>query len=522
MQSFIQRHASDVIGVLSGWDRLRLRGTLRFVANERGMMNFLWAIQVPLKRFKQYVLDTTKRIRQGTEQLAQKLGRPVQFLNSSKGSKEDIALEIAKRDGVQQGLICVLRCVEPCRSYEVGPNGKTKHLELRLGMRKCLHEYHYYLDPMFGFMHTRFQTWFPFTMLVCLNGREWLARLMDGAGIGYQRRDNCFVDLANVSRAQKLCDSQLRVNWEAVLATIARRTNPTHRHIFSQFPLHYYWSIEESEWATDIMFRSRDTLIRLYKPLIRFGIDTVSSRDVLRFLGKKVPIQGGVHGNFQGEVMTDVKVRPEGTRIRHSVNYNSIKMYDKQETVLRVETTINNARDMMAYRAKEGDAGGKKSWRYLRKGVADARRRAQISQAANNRYLEALSSVEHTEPLGEVAAKLCRPTQWQGQRVRALNPLSPEDAGLLETVNRGEFAINGFRNRDLRPLLFREPAATIEERRRQSAAVTRKLRLLRAHGLIKKIPKTHRYLLSANGRRAITALLTARQANTAKLAQVAA
>jgi hypothetical protein len=270
------------------------------------------------------------------------------------------------------------------------------------------------------------------------------------------------------------------------------------------------------------MFRSQEALARLYRPLIRFGIDTVSSPDVLRFLGKKVPAQGGVHGNFRGEVTTDVKVRPEGTRIRHSVNYNAIKMYDKQGTVLRVETTINNTRDMMTYRAKEGDIGGKKAWRYLRKGVADARRRAQISQAANNRYLETLASVKHTEPLGEVAATLCQPIQWRGQRVRALNPLSPEDAQLLQTVNRGEFAINGFRNRDLRPLLFDRLATTPEESRRQSAAVTRKLRLLRAHGLIKKIPKTHRYLLSAHGRRAITALLTARQADTAKLAQVAA
>jgi len=522
MQSFIQRHASDVIGVLSGWDRLRLRGTLRFVANEDGMMRFLWAIQVPLKRFKQYVLDVTKRIRQGTDQLAENLGRPVEFLNSSKGSKEDIALEIARRDGVQRGLICVLRCVEPCRSYEVGPNRKTKHLELRLGMRKCLHEYHYYFDPMFGFMHTRLQTWFPFTMLVCVNGREWLARLLDAAGIGYKRRDNCFVELTDVSRAQKLCDSQLRVNWEAVLATIARRTNPTHRQIFAQCPLHYYWSVEESEWATDVMFRSREALARLYQPLIRFGIDTVSSRDVLRFLGKKVPTQGGVHGNFRGEVLTDVKVRPEGTRIRHSVNYNSIKMYDKQGTVLRVETTINNARDMMAYRAKEGDLGGKKAWRYLRKGVADARRRAQISQAANNRYLDGLACVEHTEALGVLTAKLCEPIEWQGHRVRALNPLSTQDAQLLQAVNRGEFAINGFRNRDLRPFLFNKPATTTKESRQQSAAVTRKLRLLRAHGLIKKIPKTHRYLLSAHGRRAIIALLTARQANTSTLAQAAA
>ena len=88
---------------------------------------------------------------------------------------------------------------------------------------------------------------------------------------------------------------------------------------------------------------------------------------------------------------------------------------------------------------------------------------------------------------------------------------------MLEGVNRGEFAINGFRNRDLRNLLFAKPKDKTQERK-QSAAVTRKMRLLRAHGLIHKIPKTHRYQISPLGAEVINALLTARQTSTAKLA----
>jgi hypothetical protein len=197
-------------------------------------------------------------------------------------------------------------------------------------------------------------------------------------------------------------------------------------------------------------------------------------------------------------------------------------MYDQQGSVLRVETTINDARDIKVYRAKEGKAKDGKSWHPLRKGIADLYRRAQISQAANERYLDSMAAVDDGPALGELASQLCRPAQMGNHRVRALNPFSVEDAMLLEAVNRGEFTINGFRNRDLRPLLFGAAEVSAAECRRRASAVTRKLRLLRGHGLIRKVPKTHRYLLTKRGQSAIAALLAARQANIEKLAQLAA
>jgi hypothetical protein len=104
--------------------------------------------------------------------------------------------------------------------------------------------------------------------------------------------------------------------------------------------------------------------------------------------------------------------------------------------------------------------------------------------------------------------------------VLALNPFAPNDAALLETIDRGEFLVNGFRNRDLRAHLF-APASDPQTARHQSAAVTRQLRMLRAHGLIRKVPRTHRCLLTARGQRCVTAVLAARAADTAKLTQAA-
>ena len=286
--------------------------------------------------------------------------------------------------------------------------------------------------------------------------------------------------------------------------------------MFAKRPLDYYWSAEETEWATDVMFKSPKALASVYPNLLRHGITTFGSSDVLRFLG-----QFPIVRSADREIISSIKKRPEGTRIKHTSGRNSIKMYDKQQSVLRVETTINDARDLKVFRSKEGDPNGKKSWRTLRKGVADLHRRAEVSQKSNERYLEAMASVEHDQPLGATVQPICKPTEFKGRRVRALQPLNPDDSLLLATVIRGEFALNGFRNRDLRPLLFDDVETPPAEAKRQASKITRLLRMLRGHGLIQKVPKTHRYILTATGRETITAIQTAKQTSTQKLSKLA-
>ncbi|HUU83950.1 MAG TPA: hypothetical protein VM243_10645 [Phycisphaerae bacterium] len=521
MNPFVQRHQDDVIGMLNGFDRVRIRGTIRWLASLRGLGSFLASTGVLLKDFKDYAQSLTGRVRKAITEMAERLERPNQYLYSSSRRKELIAREIARRDGVQEGLVCVLRCVEPCFTFRTRRNPEIKQLELVGFPGKCEHYYSYFLHPRLGFMHVRVQTWFPFTIHACLNGREWLARQMDAAGIGYRRRENCFMDVQDFDRAQQLLDQQVRLDWPRLLDDLLALAHPAHQQLFGPQPLRYYWSIDESEWATDILFRSPSALAALYPRLLHQGMTTLSSPDVLRFLGHKLPAHGGVNGHFTGEVVSDLKHRPEGVRIKHQVNRNSIKMYDKQGSVLRVETTINDARDIKTYRAKEGDPNGPKAWRKMRKGVGDVARRARVSQAANERYLEALAGGEGGPSLGELTDRLCRPRRWHGDRVRGLNPLAPADARLLAAVHRGEFSITGLRNRDLRTLLFGADPTDETERRRRSAAVSRKLRLLRAHGLIRKVPRSHRYLLTRKGRQIITALLLAQHADAEKLAHAA-
>jgi hypothetical protein len=518
MNSFIQRHESKIIGMLSGFDRLLFRGTLRRLATANGLFGCIWALQVLLKDFGDWSARLTGQVREASEQLARDAGRPIIYVNDSSIRKEELVRKIAARDGIEQGLVCVLTAVEPCWSYEIHRNRSQKKLQLVSRQRKCLHLYHYHIDPEFGFMHVRLQTWLPFNMKVCINGREWLSRQMDRVGIEYQRRENCFARVSDVVGAQALLEDQLKSDWPKMLERIRVATHPAHEALWgpsSPVPVDYYWSVDQSEWATDVMFKNPAALAGLYPRLIGHGIRTLGSRDVMRFLGKSPG-----HG-FKGEVVSTAKERPEGIRIKHQVKGNSVKMYDKQGSVLRVETTVNQPREFKVYRGTEAEPG-KKQWRNLRKGVADLHRRAQVSQASNNRYLEAMGAVEQSSSMGESLRPLCQPVTWQGQSARALRPFDADDMKLLEVVSRGEFVINGFRNRNVRELLLgSDDPDDIKAMRRRSGQVTRKLRLLRAHGLIRKVSKTHRYLLTAKGKHTITFLLTARDASVDQLAVAA-
>jgi len=261
-------------------------------------------------------------------------------------------------------------------------------------------------------------------------------------------------------------------------------------------------------------------LSRLMPRFVQLGMTGLGCGDVMRFLGRPVPGSGMPHGGFMGEVEANYIKRPEGVRLKFRVNQNSAKIYDKQGSNLRAETTINNPRDMKSFRTKEGNPEGEKEWRRLRKGVSDLARRAEISQKSNERCLNALASIETERTLGELTADVCRRKTGKGRSARALNPLADHDRRLLVAVGRGEFLLNGFRNRDIRGLMFEDASEETKdaiESKRQSATVTRLLRLLRDHGIIKKVSSTHRYLVTERGRELITGVTAAHAAIPLKI-----
>jgi len=210
VQQFIAKHQDQISGLLSGFDRLVLRGTLRSIAHAQGMNQYLWSNHILLRDFGAHVEQVSQQLKAASLAEAVTVGRPVRYLASPELSKEHIARRIAGEDGITHGPVCVLTCVEPCRSFEIYRNRDTKHLQLQPRVRKCLFLYHYAVHPVFGFLNARIQTWFPFSIQICVNGRDWLAHQRDAVGLAYLRHDNCFPWIEDWPTAQQLMDQQLK------------------------------------------------------------------------------------------------------------------------------------------------------------------------------------------------------------------------------------------------------------------------------------------------------------------------
>jgi hypothetical protein len=525
MNEFISKFQQQLSGVICGFDRLVFRGNLSLI-HEAGMKGYLWANQIAWKDYAEHVSTVSQRVKHASLAMLEAAQRPVQYLCRGQDSKEELARQIARRDGITSGPICGFTAVEPCVSWRVVGDRASHKLQLRKAMRQCLFVYHYWIDATFGFMSARLQTWFPFALYVYLNGREWLARQMDQAGMQYQRQDNCFPWIDDFMRAQALMDQQLKTDWSSALNGVASQVHPLFAELFTHYPAQYYWTSFQSEWAMDIVFQDADQLRRLYPQLVHLGMVGFSSPDVMRFMGKKISRNGLPCGAHTHEVVSDVKVRHEGVRIKHRLGKNSIKLYDKayseRGAVLRPELTINAAQQFRVFRPKADQPDSPLEWLPLRAGIADLHRRAEISQKALDRYCTALARVDDSTPLQQLIAPLQKRVRWHGRPVRALHPFEPGDLVLLQAVNRGEFTIHGLRNRDLQALLFPLPPTTAAETRRRSAAVSRKLRLLRAHGILHKLPHTHRYQVTDRGRLILNAVTSAQRATTQQLTNLAA
>ena len=520
----VELYREKIFGAISGLDRVRFRGTRRWLASERGLRTFLGQTKLLLKDFGRWAEEKTRQVRASCSRRAEELGVELIYLRSGAVDKEELARRIAVERGVRAGSICMFSVVEPCLAPAVEGSRLTQRLELRMRTRKCVWIYHYWDDPEVGFGHVRLQTWVPFTVNICLNGRHWLEKQVRADGQAYLKDGNCFRWLADVPAAQERLQDQLKTDWPGLLNRLTREACPGLETVLAPLRFPYYWSAEETEWATDVMFRSPMELAGLNRVLMRHALLVSDSPSVLRYLGKGHPTAAGKHtGSLPQEVRTDYRRRTEGVRVKHWINRNSVKMYTKGQSVLRFETTINDTRQFKVFRSPADDPRRPPTWQKLRKGVSDLHRRCQLSEQCNRRYADAVSTAQVVETMQEVVAGACQPVVRRGRRVRGLNPWRADDFRLLVFLAKGEWAVNGFQNRDLR--VYLSPGVDKlppREQRRLSGRVTRQLRMLRSHGLIRKVPRSNRYVLSSRGQKFSAALIAAHSVDVHKLMEISA
>ena len=351
---------------------------------------------------------------------------------------------------------------------------------------KCLHYYVYFIDQDLGLCYVRVPTWCPFRLQVYCNGHSYLARQLRQRQIEYRVLDNAFGWIADFERAQKLADHFSVEMVHRKLDEFADRYCPVVR----QFDLSYHWSLDQVEFATDIVFARQSDLQAIYDRLTRAAIHTVKPDNIATFLGRKL------NGNYQDEVGNRFNTRIEGTRIKHTMGPVSIKMYDKFRLILRIETTVVNVSFFKHYREVEHKDGTRSmAWAEMKKTIYSLVPLRELLLAANRRYLEFISAIEDDKAGTDKLNRISQPVEEKDRNYRGFNFFDPQDEELFESLAGGEFNISGFQNKDLRRRLSH----------RNSGQISRTMKRLRVHGLIKKVGRTYKYYLTTLGKQ-VTAL----------------
>jgi hypothetical protein len=499
--AFLVKFAPDLIAVLSCQDRVIFKGHLPF-GDEVRLNRFVdHVLRIPRKDFLAFAEQKSALLVTSAKDLAAQHGAPYVYLQG-RHRKEDLVQQQIRARRLSEGLVCVLCCQETCRAVKLRYGDGRPRLVFTHRPQRVL--YFYFLDPRFGLRHVRLQTWFPFLTQVYVNGHDWLARQLHGAGIGFVQHDNAFTQLDDPARAQALADRFPGLGWVQILDGWARQVNPLLREPWLQGQ-GYYWVLDQVEYSTDVLFQGRPALADLYPRLLDHACLHFSAQDILTFLGRRL------HPRFDGEVLTDCKKdRWPGARVKHRVKNNWLKMYDKFGQVLRIETVINNPREFKVRRRVRRQGRTCMAWRPMNKGVANFYHYHAVARAANERYLNALAAVDRPQASLKVLDRVHQPARLGPRRRRGLNLLRGAEQALFRAVLRGEHHLNGFRNRDVQAILFPQRVRDGGERRRRTAHVSRLLHLLRAHGLIAKVPHSHRYRVTAKGEALMSTALYAR------------
>ena len=483
----LERHADDISGVLSCYDRIIITGTVPGICYAGGMTCELYKQGVLVFDFENFAKPFAEELIANAGRLAEEAGIEIEYIRSpGQLRKEDRIAEILQQRGTAPGLVHIFSVLETCNTYRPWHDKNTGKTFLRPRTGKCLHYYFYFIDPAMGLCYLRVPTWIPFRLQFYCNGHNVLAAKLTEAGIPFTQTDNTFPEIADFNKAQELADSFSPDELHALLDKYAALYCPVVRH----FAPACGWSFMQVEYATDIVFKSPEALQPVYEDLTLSAVLTAKPRDISTFLGH------AWQGFKPEDIGSRFNTRFCGTCIKHYSGKTSIKMYDKFGRILRIETTSNDVSFFKHHRKVEHrDGTSEMKNAPLKKSIYSLRALRDLMHDANRRYLMFLSDLEDPSAGLKHLQQLSRPVREGRHTFRGFNLFDAGDLSLLETLLNGAFNISGLRNRDLRALL---PGKT-------SAQVSRMLKRLLTHKLIKKAGNTYKYYLTAAGRRVIMA-----------------
>lgn len=492
MNTFVERHAAKIVGTLSCFDRVVITGTLTDICHPNAVAAYLTGRGVRLFDYPMFAMQFRDEIRAHAEEVACQNGLAVDFIRRRNFRKEERIKEIVAQRGDHPGLVHIFSAMEPCPSFKPWHDKVSGKTMLKSTEAKCLHYYFYFIHPEMGLCYLRVPTWAPFRLQFYFNGHSLLALKLKKAGIAYNLMDNAFVSIADFPRAQSLADSLDAGRLHHHLDRIAAEYCPVTRH----FPSGYHWSLMQVEYATDVVFRRQEDFQPLYEAMTYTAIHAVKPDHVSTFLGRKLT------ASYEDEAGNDFHTRIEGTCIKHHLGPATIKLYDKFGLICRVECTANDVTFFKHHRpVEQRDGKTVTKLASLRKSIYSLPVLHELLAAATHRYLDFLAAIDDPSTGLSSLDKISRPVRQGDRSYRGFNLFHGADLDLFQAILRGEFTISGFQASNLCTLI---PDAS-------PGQISRMLRRLRTHHLIKKVARRYKYYLTRLGRAVATTGLKLRQ-----------
>ena len=487
-----ETYVEQIDGVLSCYDRIVLTGSLFPFCYAQGMSGYLRSQKIMIFDYPEFAQGLRDEIRSNAEGLAQANEIEIEYVRKKNFRKEDRVQAILQERGNEPGLVHIFTAMEPCTAYKPWHDKKTGQTYLKFDSGKCIHYYFYFIDEQLGLCYLRVPTWSPFRLQFYCNGHNWLATQLRQQEIAFEMVDNAFVAIANYTTANDLAAQFDIEHLHARLDGLARQYCP----VAQAMNLSYRWSIMQAEYATDLVFKRSEDLQSFYPALLETMTHAVKPADIATFLGRKL------HHNYQGESGNRFNRRILGTRLKHVMGPVSIKMYDKFEIVLRIETTVADVTFFRQRRTIHHRNGKDEiAWAPMRKSIYSLAPLQEALSDANQRYLAFLSAVDLPVGGSQTLNRLTQTRVENQHSYKGFNFFAEDDASILRTLLRGEFTISGLSSHALHTLLPDK----------SSGQISRLLKRLRVHGLIRKVGHRYKYYLTELGRQAATLALKLRE-----------
>lgn len=483
MNLLTEKYKDKIDFSLSCYDRIIINGVLPEISYAQGMTSYLNQSRIRIFDYARFAEPLKEQIRFNAEKIAGENGIEIEFIRKSGIRKESIIAEKMKERGAIPGLVHIISVMETCPSYKPWHDKRSGKTFVRPDQSKCLHYYFYFIDEYLGLCYVRVPTWCPFRLQIYFNGHNVLASELSAQGISYTMLDNAFERIADPVKAQQLAD---RIDIKKIhrrLDEFAWKYCP----VYKELGLRYHWSIMQAEYATDIVFKSQKTLQEIYSEIVKTAIHTVKPENIATFLGRKLD------NRYQDEIGNNYNIRIQGSRIKHTMGKCVIKMYDKFSKILRIETTTNDVTFFKLYREVEHRDGTKsKKIAPLKKGIYSLGMLKENLSSANKRYLEFISAFDNNEIGRKRLFKIISSKTENNRNYKGFNFFDPNDLQVFLSILKGQFNISGFQNKDLQKLLGLN-----------SGQVSRLLKRLRIHGLIKRVCNTYKYYVNKLGKETI-------------------